>query len=194
MPSRPIQFEQGSYYHIYNRGADRRSIFVDDGDFKNFLWRIQQYRRQYAVTVIAYCLMFNHFHFLVRQDGPDKAGLVFQHTCNGYAQRFNNRYDREGTLFQGRFRVVPITDDTHPRHLCRYIHGNPVKDGFAIRPELWIYSNYLDWIGERNGSLIDEAFISTHFGTPEQYAEYFRAYLSGAATIPEEVRIYFADL
>ncbi len=193
MPMRDIKFEKGCYYHLYNRGVNRQSIFVDDDDFIDFLWRIKQYCTAYAVTVIAYCLMPNHFHFLVRQDDDLRAGLVIQNTCNGYAQRFNLRYSRQGALFQGRFRGELVDEDSYLHHLCRYIHGNPVKDGFALKPDLWPYSNYLEWIEERNGDLVDAKFIVDHFGSAKCYNAYLYDYLENSPAIPEKLRRYLAQ-
>jgi len=193
MPIRDTQFEKGCYYHLFNRGANRQTIFVDDRDFINFLGRIKEYCEQYAVQVIAYCLLFNHFHFLVYQKGDTRAGLVIQNSCNGYAQYFNKRHGRQGILFQGRFRGELVDTDAYLHHLCRYIHGNPVKDNFALRPELWPYSNYLEWTGQRNGTQFDPDFITEHFGSRERYVAYLHDYLVNAPAIPEKLRRYLAQ-
>lgn len=169
MQANEVQWELGCYYHLYNRGANRTSIFYDDADYLDFLRRLKKYTNLHQVTVIAYCLMPNHYHILVRQDGDHKAGLVVQHICNGYTQAFNCRHQRDGTLFQGRFQRLLVDKEEYLRHLCRYIHINPVKDGFAIQPDLWTYSNYRDWVGLRAGTLVDHAFIVEHFGSPAAY-------------------------
>ncbi|MEZ4663356.1 MAG: transposase [Caldilineaceae bacterium] len=193
MPIRDIQFERGCYYHLYNRGVNRQTIFVDDRDFLNFLTRIKRYCEKYAVQVVAYCLLYNHFHFLLGQDGAARAGLVIQDSCNGYAQYFNKRHARQGALFQGRFRGELVQEDAYLHHLCRYIHGNPVKDGFALKPELWPYSNYLEWTGQRAGKQFDPDFIVDHFGSPERYVAYLHDYLVNAPAIPEKLRRYLAQ-
>ena len=119
MPPRTTQFQKGCYYHLYNRGVNRQSIFLDHQDFADFLLRIKRYCEQYAVQPIAYCLMPNHFHFLVRQDGEYRAGLFIQNASNGYAQLFNRRHQRQGALFQGRFRAELVDEGAYLHHLCR---------------------------------------------------------------------------
>ncbi len=194
MPPRLVQFVQGQYYHLFNRGANRDSIFRGDEDFIAFLTQFKQYTVAFSIQVIAYCLMPNHFHLLVRQDGDTKAGLAVQYTCNSYTQRFNHRYVRQGTLFQGRFRARHVADDVYLRHLCRYIHANPVKDGFALQPELWRYSNYLEWIEQRKGTLVDRAFIKAHFDSAAVYQRFVTDYLTSTTAIPLELRDYLSDL
>lgn len=194
MPVRTVQFVQGHYYHLHNRGANRQSIFHNDDDFRDFLTRLKGNTQKYAVQIIAYCLMPNHFHLLVRQDGETSAGLALQYTCNGYTQHFNRQRQRQGTLFQGRFGAHHVHEDAYLRHLCCYIHANPVKDGFALKPELWPYSNYLEWTGQRNGSLIDKEFVKTQFGSAETYKNFVTAYMTNAAAIPANVRTYLASL
>jgi putative transposase len=147
--------------------------------------------------------MPNHFHLLVRQEGEDRSGRVVQIACNGYTQAFNRRYGHSGTLFQGRYGRILVGSDEYLRHLCRYIHANPVKDGFALRPELWPYSNYADWVGERRGVLLDQAarqrqaveqaFMAEFFGPVERY----RAFVAGWAErkqMPAALAEYVAAL
>jgi REP element-mobilizing transposase RayT len=171
-----LQFVSGCYYHLYNRGANRTSIFLDDRDYLSFLARLRQYAVRHETAIIAYCLMPNHYHLLVRQETDDKSSLALQYTCNGYSQFFNRRHERSGTLFQGRFRRTLVGDDEYLRHLCRYIHTNPVKDGFALQPELWPYSNYPECVGLRESTAVDHQFISSLFGSPAAYRDFVAAW------------------
>ena len=86
MPSRRVQFVTGEYYHIFNRGVGRDAIYRDEVDYVEFLRRLKQNAGRYEIRVIAYCLIPNHFHFLVRQDDTVAAGTMVQYTSNGYAQ------------------------------------------------------------------------------------------------------------
>jgi REP element-mobilizing transposase RayT len=172
MRERRLQFASGCYYHLYNRGANRTSIFLDDRDYYSFLARLKRYAAVHETAIITYCLMPNHYHLLVRQETDDKSSLAVQFTCNGYSQFFNRRHERSGTLFQGRFRRILVDNDEYLRCLCRYIHTNPVKDGFALRPELWPYSNYQECVGLRRGTLVDHEFITTLFGSPGAYRDF----------------------
>jgi len=191
-PRRP-EYAQGSYYHIYNRGAHRVSIFRRADDYTSLLNWVKDYTAKLQLAMVAYCLMPNHYHFLVRQDGPNQAGLLPQKVFNHYSKAFNNRYDHAGTLFEGPYKADRIETDTHLLHLCRYIHANPVKDGMALAPELWLYSNYLEWIGQRKGTLVDRLFITEHFPDPQRYIEFVQEYLAMRKS-NDEVERYLQSL
>jgi len=136
--------------------------------------------------------MPNHHHLLVRQDGQERAGLLQQRLFNSYTKAYNRRCDHSGTLFPGPYRAIRLESESHLLHLCRYIHANPVQDGLASTPEDWPYSNYLDWIGERPGALIDRAFVREHFPAPANYRRFVLDYLRERRT-PKEVEHYLAD-
>lgn len=194
MPRRKTQFVQGAYYHIYNRGAARASIFHEAADYEQVLRLIKDYLPRFQLTLIAYCLMPNHYHWLVRQDGIVKVGVLAQRVFNRYAYTFNQKYNRSGTLFEDRFDAIPVDRDEYLRHLCCYIHANPVKDGFAITPDLWPYSNYLEWTGQRAGTLVDQAFIAAHFHHQQNYRQFVLDYLTGRAAMPKALADYLATL
>ena len=111
MARRNIQFQSSCYYHVYNRGARRRSIFVDDTDFRAALQALKTYSARYQIAIIAYCFMPNHYHWLVRQDGVVEARMLPQRVFNGYAKHFNQRHKRAGTLFEGPFRAKLVDKD-----------------------------------------------------------------------------------
>lgn len=169
MARRKVQFASGAYYHLYNRGANRTSIFLDDDDYLYVLRAMRRYCNQFSLAVIAYCLMPNHFHWLIHQQGDIPARLLPQRVFNGYVKTFNRRHERTGTLFEGPFRATLVDNDAYLHRLCLYIHANPVKDGFAAAPELWPYSNYAEWIGVRQGTLFQPIFVAQHFGDAGQY-------------------------
>ncbi len=78
-------------------------------------------------------------------------------------------------------------------HLCRYIHGNPVKDGLVTDPAEWQYSNYLDWIGERDGTLVDRVFIKNQFDNVQEYKKFLFQYLK-TRDLPDDVNRFLEDL
>ncbi len=86
-------------------------------------------------------------------------------------------YLHSSTLFEGRFRAKAIRTSNHLLHLCRYIHGNPVKDGLVAEPGDWPYSNYLEWIGERPTALVDRGFIQEQFSNCDEYKKFLLDYL-----------------
>ncbi len=190
MPPRRVHFAPGEYYHIYNRGSGRNPIFREQANYLFLLGKLKKYANELSVAVIAYCLMPNHYHFLLRQDGLFAAGLVPQRLFNSYSKAFNKRYNRTGTLFEDRFKAIHVDREGYLLHLCRYIHANPVKDGLVARLEDWPYSNYHEWIGERHGSLVDMEFVTANFPQPGLYGQFVQDYLDGLAQMPKDINPY----
>lgn len=151
MPYRKVQFAQGQFYHIYNRGVAQQPIFQEKENYLFLLRRVKKYASAFDITVVAYCLMPNHYHFLLHQDDQIPAGRLPQRVFNSYTKAFNKRYDRTGTLFEGPLKAIHVDQDHYLLHLCRYIHANPVKHGLVSDLEQWPYSNYLEWIAARDG-------------------------------------------
>ena len=112
MPKRP-PYLPGHYYHIYNRGAHRTSIFREDDNYIFVLRKIKGYCRSLALTLVAYCLMPNHYHYLIRQDGDHPAGLLPQRVFNSYTKAYNKRYGHSSTLFEGNYKVTLVKDQAH---------------------------------------------------------------------------------
>lgn len=106
-------------------------------------------------------------------------------------QPLPNLYLHSGTLFEGRYKAKPVTHHNYLLHLCRYIHANPVKDGMVQHLEEWQYSNYLEWIGKRDGKLVDYQFVDEFFPNKTDYVEFVQDYLL-TRQLPDELN-YLAD-
>ncbi len=141
----------GNYYHVYNRGCNREPIFRSQDNYEYLLRQTKTFLRDAAVGVIAYCLMPNHYHFLLRSDEEGAIGRFVQRLFSSYTQAYNRHYSRSGTLFQGRAKRILVDDERYLIHLCRYIHLNPLVARLAAKAEDWPYSNYPEWIGARAG-------------------------------------------
>ena len=182
-----LTWQKGMYYHIYNRGVSKSTLFREPTNYLFVIEKLQRYSIENLVGVIAYCLMPNHYHLLLRQDGEQPAGNVPQSMFNSYSKAYNLKYAHSGTLFEGRFRAKPIRSTSHLLHLCRYIHGNPVKDGLVADPADWPWSNYLEFIGERKGTLVDLEFVKAQFGDGQAYKQFLFQYLK-SRWLPEDVQ------
>lgn len=145
--NRKFNFSIGEYYHIYNRGTDKRVIFLDEEDherFMNLLYlcnsqnRIvfreipigEAYENERGDTLVdigAYCLMPNHFHILVREKIENGVSFFMQKLLTAYSMYFNTKYKRTGGLYEGPFRATHVTEDRYLKYLFAYIHLNPVK-------------------------------------------------------------------
>ena len=172
MPYRGDVFLQGQYYHIYNRGAGKAKIFFNDGNYQFLLRLMRVHYRKLGATMIAYCLMLNHYHFLLRQETDEPLSKFMQVLFNAYVQALNLQQGRTGTLFEGRFKHKCVEKWDYLMILCRYIHRNPVKSGLVAKPEEWEYSNYREWLGLRNGVLVDKFFVQDHFSSGEEYIKF----------------------
>ncbi|NQT23990.1 transposase [candidate division KSB1 bacterium] len=117
----------GSYYHIYNRGINREKLFIHDKDYLLLLKLLTKHAIQ-DLDFFAYCLLKNHFHFLIRvkEENSRKSHLGLSHAFNSYTQIFNKENNRTGTLFERPFRRKLINTDQYLTQVIAYIHTNPV--------------------------------------------------------------------
>jgi putative transposase len=180
-------------FHALNRGVDKRQIFMDDADRARFVHDMFEFndqapagsvyysfrrkqknldfvnpdmRRQRLVDIHGWCLMGNHYHLLISERTERGIPLFLRKLNVGYANYFNERHGRSGTLFQGRTKKVHIASDAHFLHILHYIHLNPLdylkgaKDWRSLRIErahdalahldAYRWSSYLDYCGKDN--------------------------------------------
>ncbi len=138
---RPLRLEaEGAIYHVIARGNERKLIFRDDDDRREYLDRLIRCRERFGLGVLAYCLMGNHLHLAVER-GATKLSRVMLALQSAYTQWFNRRHDRVGHLFQGRYKAFVIEKDRYLLALVRYIHRNPVEAGLARRPQDYPWSS-----------------------------------------------------
>jgi REP element-mobilizing transposase RayT len=173
---REVVFLPGQYYHIYNRGANREAIFRSAENYRFLLRRVKEQASLRKITIIAYCLMPNHYHFLLRQETEEPVSSFVQAVFNSYTKAYNQRYGRTGTLFEERFKAIAVEKSEYLILLCRYIHYNPVGAGLAKHPAEWQFSNYLEWVGQREGSLVDLEFVKENFPQHDEYEQFVLNY------------------
>lgn len=158
-----IPVEPGLFYHIYNRGNNRETVFRTPENHRYFLALYAKYVAPIAATY-SYCLLPNHFHILVRIHTDDEQRAWYEanptdppnndefrllnpsqqigNLLNAYAKAFNRAYDRVGSLFQKPFQRIPIDDERYLRRLVCYIHRNPERHGLCDDFSRWPYSSY----------------------------------------------------
>ena len=174
MPRRKLELSPDRFYHVYNRGVGRRRIFFSRANRVFFLRRLRDYcepNSEGGTSIVAYCLMPNHFHLLVRPYAADLAVRIGR-LCKSYTQAINRERERVGPLFQGRFKAVLVDEESQLVHLSRYIHLNPVAAGLVPRPGGWEFSSYRDFIGSRPGTLPDPDPIFRCFEGGDPRARY----------------------
>ena len=175
MPYRRIAFRAGQVYHLYNRGVNRQPVLFCPENWGFMLTLLKRFFLPELVDIIAYCLMPNHYHLLVRLKVDDLGRRVMQPFGVSYTKAVNKQQGRVGPVFQGPFRAVQVSGDDQLVHLSCYIHLNPVSAGLVAAPEAWAFSSYRDYIGLRQGTLPRPDEVLALFPSREAY----RAFVEG---------------
>lgn len=136
-----------STYHIVQRGNERKDIFIYDDDKKMFLDILLKMKNKYNFKLEAYCIMDNHVHLLINDNGNDISKIVKSINIS-YAYYFNKKYKRVGHLFQDRFKSELVKDENYLMTLSAYIHNNPIKAGMVKLPEQYKWSSYNCYISK----------------------------------------------
>lgn len=204
MPGRLIPLVNGEFYHLYNRGIDKRSTFNQQRDYKRFQQTLYYYQfsgpkprfsrfakadlssfkpdlNKKLVDIISYCIMPNHFHFLVKQLKDNGISIFISQLCNSYTKYFNTKYPRVGPLFQGKFQSVLVESEEQFIHLSRYIHLNPVVSGLVKNLEDWYWSSYMEYINKP--FICNTSEILNLFPSQEKYQEFVKAQIEYGITL-----------
>ncbi|KXK10528.1 MAG: hypothetical protein UZ22_OP11002000697 [Microgenomates bacterium OLB23] len=205
MPSRKDTFENGHYYHVYNKTIDDRAVFLDPRLSNIFLQTMEFYlynvqaisfstfRRMALneklihkdkffkypiVKLVAYTLMPNHYHFLLRQQCDNGIQTFMSKLINSFTRYFNNLIQRKGPLFLTQFNSVQILTQNQLIYTSRYIHLNPVKARLCANVELlkhYKWTSYLEYMGMRSTDYVSPEYIMVYFKhNPLEYLEYLR--------------------
>ncbi len=147
MPNRE-KFQPTTYYHIFNRGIYKSTLFHDRKDFERFIYNIQKYKEQLKdqIEIIAYSVLPNHFHFVLRNKAESHAISYFiGNVCVSYVRYYKTKYQklRKGAeYFEGRFHSKPIEDEEYLQQCIYYVEHNAVKHGLVRNPEDRIFTSY----------------------------------------------------
>ena len=191
--SRPWRIEyEGSSYHLLSRGNELSDIFMSDKDRSSFLDAVGEMSERFAIDVLAYVLMDNHYHLLVRtrQANLKKAMQWFGTT---YTQRFNRRHFRSGHLFQGRYKSIIIQNDAYLLQLSYYIHRNPLRAGIVKRLADYRWSSYNVYAyGRKIPKWLSTSLILSQFAGAQDchrvYREKVQKYASEEKRLFEDLR------
>lgn len=210
-------FINDQIYHIYNRGVEKRDIFMDNSDRLRFIHDLFEFndkspalntyykysyeveprkvsvKRDLLVEILAYCLMPNHYHILIKQKVDNGIVTFMQKLGTGYTMSFNQKYNRVGSLFQGRFKAVIIDNHRHFLFLPHYIHLNPLdlivptwREQYKINPtkvlkflENYRWSSYQDYAGIKNfPSVISKNTFQELYGSSTEYIKALKNWIN----------------
>ena len=181
------KFEEGCFYHIYNRTVDKQLMFRNEGNYGFFLKKYDEYLSP-IIETYAYCLLGNHFHLLIRvrtdlsilnQQSPksihDIVSHQFRKFFQSYSMAFNKQHDRVGTLFQTPFKRVLVNKDNYFTQLVYYIHSNPQHHQLTNDFREWKWSSYDRILSDRPSKLQKQELIAW-FGDKQSYKEHHNQY------------------
>ncbi|NBD73898.1 hypothetical protein GVX82_02555 [Patescibacteria group bacterium] len=210
-------------WHVYNRGVDKRDVFMDDHDRVKFIHDLYEFndskqstdlshtfpildvrrpvferarrKRDPIVAIHAWCLMPNHFHLMVSELIEGGLALFMKKLGGGYTKYFNEKYERTGALWQGKYKRKPLTSDTHFLWLPLYIHLNPLDisypqapsaDAALTRLAAYRWSSHLDYAGSPNfPSLIDKTLLLQSFAERGGYEQQLQQVLQNKLLVSE---------
>lgn len=223
---RKIKFCKNNFYHIYNRGVEKRDIFKNDNDkwrflqglfifndeksTTNLLWQLEKTRggvtfgvlrdflktkgeeREPLVRILADCLMPNHYHLLIEEIKDGGISRFMHKLGTGYAEYFNNKYERVGSLYQGTFKAALIDNEKYLQYLLVYI--NVLNPGELIEPNLkengirdvekimqfaeqYQWGTNLEYLKKRNSIIIEKGLLGEIFSRPTEYREFSKSVL-----------------
>ncbi len=205
-------------YHVYNRGVEKRDVFINGKDYLRFIHDLHEFnnifpaensyylknksfevglrktnrKRELLVEIYAFCLMPNHFHLMLRQYVEGGITEFMRKIGTGYTNYFNQKYERVGSLFQGKYKLVRLDRQAYFFHLPNYIHLNPLGIGSVEWQndvtknlekameflESYKWSSFLDYIGNKNfPSVINKDFLTKVLGSPSQYKKEVKRWL-----------------
>jgi len=195
MATRKVPFVDGEYYHVYNRGVEKRDIFSDYNDMNRFFKSMEYFnalepigsiyekhfidkkfggsasKSERLVNFIAYCLNPNHFHFILEQVA-DKGIEKFMHRLGtGYTRYFNDKNDRSGSLFQGRFKSIHIDSDNYLLHLSAYVNLNHLvhRLGGSASKSVDSRSSWREYIAEDGFGFCEKDIVLGQFKDKKEY-------------------------
>ena len=139
---RTVRASQGGFsYHILNRGNARSKVFHKPEDYSAFLQTLNEASVRLPMPLLAYCLMPNHFHLVVRPDGDGDLSRWMQWLMTTHVRRYLKHYSHSGHVWQGRFKAFPLQDDEHLVTVVRYVERNPLRASLVGGAEDWPWSS-----------------------------------------------------
>ena len=181
-------------YHVFTKSIAGFRIFIEPKDFERIIQLITYYKENpflrfsdykklknkekvftfpegsSLIQIIAYCIMPTHIHLVLYEKQENGISNYMRRLLNSYTRYFNQKIQRRGPLWEGRFKKVLVTSDEQLLHLTRYVHLNPVSAGIVEKPEDWLYSSYREYIGLEPKNICEtDPFLSF---SEEEYKEF----------------------
>lgn len=191
------ELANGEYYHVYNRGTDKRTIFQDELDFQRFWESILKFNvkdpigsiyesrfnklgnrtskktnNEKLVEFVCYCINPNHYHFLLRQVSDNGISEFIKRLSGGYTRYFNEKYKRSGVLFQGKFKAIHVDTDAYILHLSAYINLNYAVHKLGRPVTKFIKSSWDEFIGNDIENNCVKDIVLDQFNSTKEYKKF----------------------
>lgn len=186
-------YVSGGTYHIYNKTADTKILFKDETDFKTFLFylfvylqplktvlksyenlpfRLQIKNLHKEIDCLAYCLMPDHFHLLLRQTSEDAIPKLMKQLTNAYTEYYNKKYNTHGPLLQGRYKAVGIEKDQQTLQLSRFIHLHPVVTKLVSHANEYEWSSMNEYENKATESICNKRVILSYYSSEKAHSKF----------------------
>ncbi len=152
------------------RGIDKRDIFLAQNDYHRFLHYVEVAKEKSGIALLAYCLMTNHVHMLLKE-GTEELGDSIRRIAVSYAQYHNRTHGRTGHLFQNRYQSEPVSDDSYLLVVSRYIHQNPLKAGIVKDIKEYRWSSYNSYLSDKP-TIIDKDILKQYFSNLKAFIDF----------------------
>lgn len=175
--ARPYRLEgKNCFYHITSRGNNRKKIYINESDYKQFLEYLLKAKEKFKFNLYAYVLMPNHYHLLI-ETLQANLSRIMHYINTSYSTYYNVKRRQCGHLFQGRYKSILVDKDNYFLELTRYIHLNPVRAKMVKSPERYKWSSYNGYIYNTNDDYIDREEINKNLNMGD--SEYRKFVLDG---------------
>ena len=208
-----------NYYHIYNRGVDKREIFCTKADFSKFIYSMNDFNNRLdknerdiikreispakiitelssvmeekLVDMVCYCLVPNHYHFILKQLTDDGIRIFMHKIGTGFTNYFNLKNNRTGSLFQGPYKSVPVESDEQLLYLSAYVNGNAEIHNVAGAGD-WRWGSHNEYLGSQIGKCNKELILK-QFKGEDEYREFVNTVIKEATARKAEKKKYLLD-
>jgi len=170
-----MELLQNNFYHLFNRSNNKEIVFKSRENFLYFLSKYHKYLSEFVET-LAYCLMPDHFHFLIyiKAKNIEQFKKNIGTLLSSYTKAINKAYSRTGSLFQQHTKTKLLLNEKNILTVLAYIHQNPVRKGLVKRIEEWEFSSYRGYVGMTNNALIEKSFALSKFKTIDEFKFFSR--------------------